>query len=304
MIVNYEDIIMKRIFALLLAIVMVFLFSACKRESLQPPETTEQGEQSAAADNTEQEAQSSSTDNAEQEGAAAVFTPVFSVTEVFELKHFTPPNSAGEIHYLFHEPLWKTGKDYPLVIFLHGLGDTITTSEMGSGTYLVDSLIDMENESEKYAAYTLIPITPLSGEGWWKDWQFDFLQKLIFDLVENYNIDAKRIYVTGLSMGGFTTCRLVNAMPPDTFAAAVPLSGANNLTNPDAHHNTAFRIYHVASDTTVNVESSRSLYQQLRASQHPKAEYYELTSGTHTSPMHTVYSDRLFMGWLFTQRLP
>lgn len=164
----------------------------------------------------------------------------------------------------------------------------------------------LENEYEEYGAYTLTPSTPFPNQGWWTETQLSAFKKLIYQLIDDYKIDPKRIYITGISMGGFVTCQLVDEMPPNTFAAAVPLSGASNMSDPESLHNTAFRIYHSNRDTTVNVSCSRALNQQLLSSDHPKVEYIEFHHGHHTSPLRDVYSVQryTFFEWLFAQRLP
>ena len=232
------------------------------------------------------------------------FTPVTTPEAYFETKKYTPPGKVGDIQYLFHEPIRNTGKKYPLVIFLHGLGDTVNESTLGTAGPLVNTLMQLENQDEAFSTYTLVPSTPLAGEGWWVNWQLSFLKQLIYELPNSYNIDPKRIYVTGISMGGYTTCQLLSEMKPDTFAAAVPLSGAYDLINPVAVNNTAIRIYHSNLDTVVNVSCSRSLYQQLKTCYHPKAEYFEFSHGNHISPLYDVYYDRSFYDWLFAQKLP
>ncbi len=232
------------------------------------------------------------------------FSLITSVDDYFVTKGYTPPNKVGLIQYLFHEPIRNTGKDYPLIIFLHGLGDTVNESTLGTSGPLIQNLIMLENQSEAFSTYTLVPSTPLASEGWWVSWQLDFLKQLIYDLVDNYNIDPKRIYITGISMGGYTTCDLVNQMPPDTFAAAVPLSGSRYMLDPTSLYNTAFRIYHSKNDTVVDVSCSQGLYYQLTVSEHPNVEYIQFDDGNHISPLYSVYYDKSFYDWLFAQRLP
>lgn len=232
------------------------------------------------------------------------FTRIISSEDYFHTALFSPTDSAAKIQYLFHKPIRDTGKSYPLIIYLHGKGETLRASNLGTGQLFINSLIDLENTSEQYSAYTLVPITPLGSDGWWDDWEFIYLECLIDRLVRTHNIDAKRIYVTGISMGGYSTCRLLKEMPPDTFAAAVPLSGAYTMNDPVALYNTAFRIYHAAGDTVVNVSRSRDLYQQLVDNKHPKVEYFEEEYGSHTSTLGTAYGDPHFYLWLFAQRLP
>lgn len=233
------------------------------------------------------------------------FTPAYSTREYFKALDFYDDVTELTVKYLFHEPLRDSGEPMPLVIFLHGKGDSVTIDSPGTATPMVRSMMALENESYHYGAYTLVPSTPLAHEGNWTDFQVFAFKMLLWDLIDRYNIDESRIYLSGVSMGGFMTCRLVSEMR-GTFAAAVPLSGAQNLRSPLESHGTAFRIYHVATDTVVNVSRSRSLYQQLVASGHPQVEYIEYPDGSHISPIYTVFEhDRdAFFGWLFSQKLP
>ncbi len=233
------------------------------------------------------------------------FTPVYSTSEYFEARDFYDNITELTVKYLFHEPLRDSGEPMPLVIFLHGRGDSVTLSSPGTATPLVRSMMALENESYHYGAYTLVPSTPLAHEGSWTNSQVMAFKMLLWDLIERYNIDESRIYLSGISMGGSMTCRLVSEMC-GTFAAAVPLSGARNMESALASHGTAFRIYHVATDPVVDVARSRSLYQQLVESGHPKVEYIEYPDGSHISPIYTVFEDDrdAFFSWLFSQRLP
>ncbi len=234
---------------------------------------------------------------------ALPFTPVHTTEDYFETLQFYDDVSKETVHYLFHEPLRDSGEPMPLVIFLHGKGDSVTASYPGTATPLVRSLMELENENYEYSTYTLVPSTPLAHEGQWTICQVVAFQTLLYDLIERYNIDEKRIYISGVSMGGFMTCQLVSEMP-DTFAAAVPLSGAENLWGPLDAHGTAFRIYHVATDPVVDVSRSRSLYQQLLDTNHPNVEYTEYPTGSHIFPIYTVFESNrdAFFSWLFSQR--
>lgn len=234
------------------------------------------------------------------------FVPVTSVSDYFEKKTFSLSYFSYSIEYLFHEPMRDTGEKRPLVIFLHGLRDSVTINDLGTADPIVKSLMALENEDEKYSTYALVPSTPLPNEGWWNDTQLSLFKHMIKELVKEYNIDPCRVYISGISMGGMVTCQLVNEMMPYSFAAAVPMSGAYNLTSPDMVHDTAFRIYHSAVDGTVNVSQSRNLAKQLKDSGHPKFEYIEFKEGSHVSPIYKVFRDnrREFFDWLFEQKLP
>ncbi len=228
---------------------------------------------------------------------------IVSSADYFKNKTFAM-GSDSIIHYLFHEPIRDTQKDYPLIIFLHGLNNDVSINNLGASTKLVNSLIELENESESFSTYTLVPSTPLPSEGWWTQSQKDALIALIRKLVATYNIDPTRIYVTGVSMGGMVTCELVDECP-NSFAAAVPLSGCTRMSVPENAKSTAFRIYHAIYDDVVSIESARGFYQQLVNSNHPNVELFELESPSHSAPLAAAYENdfREFFGWLFNQKL-
>lgn len=240
-----------------------------------------------------------------QEEENVEFTPTYLPEEYFDTSIYVDPYSKEDLEYLFHEPLRETGKSYPLIIFLHGQGDSVDKYHLGTAEPFAEAIINLENQDEKYSSYVVIPSTPKSYEGWWSNNQVDALKNLIYHLKNNYNIDFNRIYITGISMGGFTTCRLVDEMEPNTFAAAVPLSGSSNMTNPKELHSTAFRIYHSKNDSVVDVSTSESLYSQLVIADHPNVRYIEFEDGTHISPLRSVYTygrDEFF-DWLFEQKI-
>ena len=281
----------KSIVAFILTVCML-CFTACSTESPQGSSTAQTTTDTSTTFSTTTDTNSS------------LFTPVNSTEEYFKTLEFYDYVTQQTIHYLFHEPLRHSEEPVPLVIFLHGRGDTVTAISPGTADPMVQALMALENENDEYSTYTLVPSTPLAYEGDWTNSQVLAFKTLIYDIIGQYNIDLDRIYISGISMGGFMTCRLVSEMPY-IFAAAVPLSGAQNISFPSGSHRTAFRIYHVATDPVVNVSCSRSLHQQLLNSNHPNVEYVEYPDGSHISPLYTVFgSDREeFFDWLFSQHL-
>ncbi len=280
----------RRLSVLMLTVALPLSLSACSGKadtSSAPPTTT----------TTESTTTTTSSDT-------QTFKPVYFTEEYFESLTFHDDATEQTVYYLFHEPLRHSDKPMPLVIFLHGKGDTVAAISPGTATPIVNSLMMLENTSNEYSTYTLVPSTPLSYEGDWTNSQVSAFKTLLRDIIKRYNIDADRIYLSGISMGGFMTCRLVSEMP-NTFAAAVPLSGAQNLSIPSDAHRTAFRIYHSATDEVVNVSCSRMLYQQLLNSEHPNVQYIEYPDGSHISPLYTVFQSNSeeFFSWLFSQRL-
>ncbi len=239
------------------------------------------------------------------------FVPVNTTSAYFETASYVDETVNTRIDYLFHEPIRASAREdldapVPLVIFLHGLGDGVDEYNLGTAGPFVDSMMVLENQSAAYSTYTLVPQTPKAHEGWWTADMLTAFKELIYYVMGVGNVDPKRVYLSGISMGGFVTCQLVNEMPPDTFAAAVPLSGASRMTNPRAVYNTAFRIYHAAPDDVVSPSTSRSLNEQLFMYKHPNFSYIEFETGNHISPLYTVFYEQRdeFYSWLFQQRLP
>lgn len=132
--------------------------------------------------------------------------------------------------------------------------------------------------------------------------------KAITDMLQRAysSVDANRIYVTGLSMGGYGAWEAIERWP-DYFAAAAPLSGAGDPTRAGVLVHMPIWAFHGAKDTTVPVSGSRDMIQAItQAGGHPR--YTEFPNGMHDlwEPGH-VYSpgnDPAFFTWLFSQKRP
>jgi predicted peptidase len=117
--------------------------------------------------------------------------------------------------YLLYLPEnYKGSKSrWPLVLFLHGAG------ECGSNLDRV-ALHGPPKLAANGKQFPFVMVSPLCPyREWWNtEAQIATLGKLLDDIVSRYRIDRKRIYVTGLSMGGYGTWSLVQKYPK-RFAA-------------------------------------------------------------------------------------
>ena len=125
----------------------------------------------------------------------------------------------------------------------------------------------------------------------------------LMELIDSYialaDVDPKRVYIMGLSMGGIATFDIV-ARYPEKFAAAIPICGS---VNPQRLKNTkgvAWRIFHGDADASVTVEGSREAYKALR-SFGLDVEYIEFPGCTHNS-WNPAFNRPDFMQWLFKQK--
>jgi predicted peptidase len=122
--------------------------------------------------------------------------------------------------------------------------------------------------------------------------------ELIPALQKEYSIDAKRIYLTGLSVGGYGTWDLL-ARKPELFAAAAPICGGDEKTA-ETIAKIPIWVFHGAKDAAVKVERWRNMVEALKkAGGSPK--YTEYPNEGHAS-WAPAYKDPEMMKWLFAQK--
>lgn len=143
--------------------------------------------------------------------------------------------TSSGIGYLEYLPQGYTAStnDYPIVIFLHGIGERGTTST--DPATLLSSVQRVANAAlpkyVKYGAqYPFILISP-QLKGSYGKWPADYVMDVLNHVRKYLRINEKRIYITGLSLGGFGTWTTLGAYP-QVFASAVAIcSGGNALSN-------------------------------------------------------------------------
>lgn len=230
--------------------------------------------------------------------------------KILEKKAFKGSDGKS-LNYRFLAPeKVESGKTYPLVIFLHGAGERgdDNTKQMVHG---VADFVKPESRA-KYPCFLIAPQCP-TGKRWAEvDWSaakhdmppepgetMALLLGLIDSLVKDLPIDKKRIYVTGLSMGGYGTWDIL-ARRPDFFAAGMPIcGGADEKTAPRIVKIPVW-VFHGDKDTAVKVERSRNMVEALKkAGGMPK--YTEYPGVGHNSWTQT-YANPEVLQWLFGQK--
>jgi predicted peptidase len=195
---------------------------------------------------------------------------------------------------------------YPLVIFLHGYGQDVSTPFSPGLQHLVSPKVQ-----NTYPCLVFAPQCP-KGEKWvdtdWRlmghtlpkepnRWMKKLMQTLTY-ILEKYPIDRKKIYLTGLSMGGFGTWDLAMRQP-ETFAALVPVcGGGDTMQAPKIAHIPTW-VFHGAQDNVISVERSRAMVRCLqKAGANPY--YTEFPSLKHNS-WDSAYAKPELYSWLFSQ---
>lgn len=242
--------------------------------------------------------------------ACLAFAGTSHAADTYAAHTFT--GTQGTLPYRLLSPIAPQAETkYPLVVFLHGAGERgdNNTSQIHHG----GSLFLKAANREKYPAFVVFPQCP-NGKRWvevnWGDpnphrqpkepsLPMSLVMELIPSLVKSLPIDQSRIYVMGISMGGFGTWDLA-ARQPEWFAAAVPIcGGADNSTAPLLARMPIWA-FHGDQDKTIKVERSRSMIEALRKAG-GSPQYTELPGIGHNA-WAPAFANPELLPWLFARK--
>ena len=208
----------------------------------------------------------------------------------------------------------KSNKKYPVVLFLHGAGERGTDNEAQllhcSGQFLNPQF------QENYPAYIFFPQAP-KGAFWSipdrlselsqdmfaavsePSWQLQTVKAMLDSILQLPNVDPRRNYIMGISMGAMATYELCWRYPY-LFAAAVPICGGADIYRLPNAAKISWRIYHGDADKVVPVTFSRTAYKALKQAG-AKVIYREFPGCTHNS-WNPAFNDLDLFPWLFNQK--
>jgi predicted peptidase len=204
-----------------------------------------------------------------------------------------------------------TMRKYPLVIFLHGSGERGNDNEAQLKWGVMNFATDQN--MILHPALVIAPQCPEKIS--WSNFSrtknptetrlqptasrpMELLMGLIKQLIKTMPVDTNRIYITGLSMGGFGTYDAIERYP-HLFAAAVPVCGGGDPSLAASIAHLPIWIYNGAEDPAVNPLYSLDMLNALtKAGAHPGFTQYPEVG--HFSWIG-AYSDPLMMEWLFRQ---
>lgn len=195
------------------------------------------------------------------------------------------------------DPKWDGKQRYPLLIWLHGAGQSGDDNEAQMAG--APKVLLTEESQGKHPCFFIAPQCPSRDIGW-KNEVADNLIALIADLIERLPIDGNRIYLTGSSMGGSGTW-YITAKYPQVFAAAVPLCGGGDTKNAAVLKDIPFWVFHGDKDDMVPVERSRTMVAAIKAAGGTVINYTELAGEGHLITS-VVYPRTELHEWIFEQR--
>ena len=170
--------------------------------------------------------------------------------------------------YYAYTPSSKVPK-YPLLLFLHGAGEKGNSSDDNTILDIVlrngpPMLIEKNQWQPKYP---MIVVSPQCHETSWNGIK---IHEFINFLIENYDVNTKRIYITGLSMGGFGTFNYLTTTADSCYAAAaLPICGGGNSNKVEGMKHIPVWAFHGDADGTVPPSGSIKMVNAINASNPP-----------------------------------
>jgi predicted peptidase len=207
----------------------------------------------------------------------------------------------GRLDYLCYLPKdypGTNGQRWPLLLFLHGAGERGTDIQLAA----VHGPLKQVKLGQEFP---FIIVAPQCATG--ELWQSEPLLRLLNQVEEKFAVDPKRVYLTGISMGGYGTWQL-GLQHPEKFAAIVPICGGGNLIEvilgAREKGATVKRLpiwaFHGAKDNVVPLEESERMVTQLKKIGVKEVKLTIYPEANHDSWTETYKNPELYE-WLLKQ---
>jgi len=235
---------------------------------------------------------------------------IFSQNESFFEKHIYFSKPGDTLNYRLMRPMdCDSSKKYPLVLFLHGAGERGSDNK----SQLVNGPLNLASTLNRklFPCYVIAPQCAKAFRWVEVDWKLPShiqpdttsvylsrTMRLLDSLVKKLNIDTNRIYITGLSMGGFGTWDAISRWPWK-FAAAVPVCGGGDTAKASLIKNIPIWAFHGSDDKVVMTSRSRDMISAIKK-KGGNPNYTEYPQTGHDA-WKKAYADMNMYLWLFSQ---
>ena len=221
--------------------------------------------------------------------------------------------TGNELKYRYRRPSnFKQNNKYPLILFLHGAGGRGNDNERQLWDANSIGAFAKQKVSSRYQSYIFAPQVP-EGERWvstnWNAENYNMLpisasMKMTFDALDSFidknkNVDINRIYVLGLSMGGWGAWDAISRRPK-YFAAAVPICGGGDKDQATKLKKVNIWAWHGQDDSVIDVNKSQQMVKAIE-NQNGNIKYTEIKGRGHDSWLD-VWNHKKLWEWLFNQR--
>lgn len=241
--------------------------------------------------------------------------PLAAQQDLFQKKTLISGTDTLQYRILYPEK-YKKRKSYPLIVFLHGSGERGRDNEAqlthGAKLFL------REDIRKHFPAIVIFPQCP-KDSSWAKYRRSNssagrelvsgetapvpqqLVKKLVDSLIADRKADERRIYLGGLSMGGFGTYDLLTRYP-DFFTAAFPICGIANIPLfLERSTQVPLWIFHGGADNVVPPNADRDLFKAMMTRGVKTVMYTEYPTAGHNS-WDSAFAEPQLLPWLFTQK--
>jgi predicted peptidase len=245
------------------------------------------------------------------------------VYALFEEKEFTDSNGTVIPYELYVPSNYDESKKYPVVFALHGSGQRTQPLDMLLKRYQMATIWAKDSEAGHNECIVLAPqctVEDANLENWTTLManrageaedafapmpQLDAAYELLQEVLGEYSCDPDRVYMTGLSAGGYATFTLAQ-MYPETFAAIAPDASAADPEAVEALKDIPMWIFQAADDPTVPVDTN--YYPTIQALDAAGISYKKTVykkgavffPSAHFSWV-PMYANEEFRDWMFAQ---
>lgn len=197
-------------------------------------------------------------------------------------------------------------KKWPVVLFLHGAGERgdggLAQSDVGIGRAI-------RFNPERFPALVVMPQCP-KDKAWGAGIRgfvgdhpdvAELAMGALDEVLKSYSTDPARVYLTGLSMGGYGTWYL-GSKYPERFAALLPICGGGKPAEmATALKNLPIWVFHGDADQAVPVARSREMVEAIKAAGSSRIKYTEYPGVGHNS-WDAAYGNAEAIAWLLAQK--
>lgn len=238
-------------------------------------------------------------------GAAALLLASVGLSTGADPKHgfidktFKNADGAESPYVVFVPHDYDGSKEYPVILFLHGAGET-KAEKNKNGKMPVEVGIGPAIKKQEKSFPFLVVIPRAEGFGWGADTaNAKRALAMLDETMKAYKTDAKRVYLTGLSMGGMGTWSISQAHP-ERWAAIVPICGPGDATRADKIKDVPCWGFVGDKDSERIVSGMRGMIEALKkAGASPK--YTEYPGVPHNS-WDKAYGTAELWPWLLEQK--
>ncbi len=227
----------------------------------------------------------------------SISLPILSYAQLSKkYKNYVQNHHQSMRYGLFIPTDYDEKKSYPLIVYLHGSTDTVSR----------DIAYYHEDIQKQNPSFVITPKCLESNQGWGNSWHEGHTPatsktlSLVDSLIKKYNIDRNRLYIYGISMGGFGVFSVLSK-EKGKFAAGYAICGGSDVKAAESLLQTPLWIFHGEIDDVVPVRLSRDVYQEIIRLGGTKVKYTEYPGVKHNS-WENASREKELSNWLFAQR--